>query len=90
MDEEEGQTTTAVVNASEPPPLPYTLRTRKKSIAIFWILFVIDVVAQPLALYWALWFATDLSHNIGMSPFIAGPIRVNVQLIVDSSQFSRS
>ncbi|PLB40581.1 uncharacterized protein BDW47DRAFT_123595 [Aspergillus candidus] len=66
MDEEEGQTT-AAVNASEPPPLPYTLRTRKKSIAIFWILFIIDVVAQPLALYWALWYATDLSHNIVFS-----------------------
>lgn len=72
MDEEEGQTTTtAAVNPSEPPPLPYTLRTRKKSIAIFWILFVIDVVAQPLALYWALWYATDLSHNIGLSPIIS-------------------
>lgn len=52
---------------SEPPPLPYSLRTRKKSIAIFWILFVIDTLGQPLVLYWTLWYLTDLSHNIGMS-----------------------
>ncbi|GAT29118.1 similar to An15g06860 [Aspergillus luchuensis] len=49
----------------EPPPLPYSLRSRKKSIAIFWTIFVIDTLAQPLVLYWALWYATDLSHNLG-------------------------
>ena len=54
---------------SEPPPLPYSLHTRKKAIAIFWTIFVIDTLAQPLVLYWALWFATDLSHNVGMSSF---------------------
>lgn len=53
--------------SSEPPPLPYSLRTRKKSIAIFWTLFVIDTLGQPLVLYWTLWYLTDLSHNIGMS-----------------------
>lgn len=52
---------------SEPPPLPYSLRDRKKSIAIFWAIFVVDTLGQPLALYWALWYATDLSHNLGMS-----------------------
>lgn len=53
---------------AEPPPLPYSLRTRKKAIVIFWILFLIDACAQPIVLYFALWFATDLSHNLGMSP----------------------
>lgn len=52
--------------ASEPPPLPYSLRHRKKSIAIFWIIFVVDTLGQPVALYWALWYATNLSHNVGM------------------------
>lgn len=50
---------------SEPPPLPYTLHTRKKSIAIFWIIFIVDTLAQPLILYWCLWYLTDLSHNLG-------------------------
>jgi len=47
-----------------PPELPYSLRDRKWSIAIFWTLFVIDTLAQPLILYFALWYATDLSHNL--------------------------
>lgn len=51
---------------SEPPPLPYSLHTRKKSIAIFWFIFVVDTLAQPLILYWCLWYLTDLSHNLGM------------------------
>lgn len=51
---------------SEPPPLPYSLRTRKKAIAIFWTIFVIDTLGQPLILYWTLWYLTDLSHNLGM------------------------
>lgn len=50
----------------EPPPLPYSLHTRKKAIAIFWTLFVIDTLAQPLILYWTLWQLTDLSLNLGM------------------------
>ena len=54
-----------------PPPLPYSLRDRKRSIAIFWTLFILDTLAQPLVLYWALWYATDLSHNLGMfDPFL--------------------
>lgn len=57
---------TAVITLSEPPPLPYSLHTRKKVIAFFWILFVFDTLAQPLVLYWTLWYLTDLSHNLGM------------------------
>lgn len=48
-----------------PPPLPYSLRHRKKSIAFFWTLFVIDTLAQPLILYFALRYATNLSLNLG-------------------------
>ncbi|PGH09682.1 hypothetical protein AJ80_07633 [Polytolypa hystricis UAMH7299] len=46
------------------PELPYSLRDRKRSIAIFWTVFVIDTLAQPLILYFALWYCTDLSHNL--------------------------
>lgn len=49
-----------------PPPLPYSLRNRKKSIAFFWTIFCIDTLVQPLVLYYALWYGTDLSHNLGM------------------------
>ncbi|KAJ6184063.1 hypothetical protein N7519_005364 [Penicillium mononematosum] len=56
-----------VPTASEPPPLPYSLHTRKKSIAFFWTIFVIDTLAQPLILYWCLWYLTDLSHNVVFS-----------------------
>ncbi|CEJ58223.1 hypothetical protein PMG11_06888 [Penicillium brasilianum] len=52
---------------SEPPPLPYSLHTRKKAIAIFWTIFVIDTLGQPLILYWTLWYLTDLSHNLVFS-----------------------
>ncbi|EEP79976.1 conserved hypothetical protein [Uncinocarpus reesii 1704] len=46
------------------PELPYSLRDRKRSIALFWTLFVIDTLAQPLILYFTLWYLTDLSHNL--------------------------
>jgi len=46
-----------------PPPLNYTLRTRKKSIAIFWTLIVVDCIFMPIALYFGLWYGTNLSHN---------------------------
>ncbi|KAF7716173.1 Uncharacterized protein PECH_005450 [Penicillium ucsense] len=52
---------------SEPPPLPYSLRTRKKAIAIFWTIFIIDTLGQPLILYWTLWYLTNLSHNLVFS-----------------------
>jgi multisubunit Na+/H+ antiporter MnhE subunit len=47
----------------EPPPLNYTLKTRYKAIAIFWTLVVIDCMAVPLILYFALWYCTSLSPN---------------------------
>lgn len=48
-----------------PPPLPYTLRTRKLSISFFWFCFVCDSLVQPLVLYYCLWYLTDLSPNLG-------------------------
>lgn len=55
---------------SEPPPLPYSLRDRKKAIVIFWTIFVVDTLGQPLILYWTLWYLTDLSHNVGMFVYL--------------------
>ncbi|KAJ6099222.1 hypothetical protein N7467_000757 [Penicillium canescens] len=52
---------------TEPPPLPYSLHTRKKSILFFWTIFVIDTLGQPLIFYWCLWYLTDLSHNVVFS-----------------------
>ncbi|KAL4939931.1 hypothetical protein BDV06DRAFT_230732 [Aspergillus oleicola] len=60
----EPQVPAAAGSASEPPPLPYSLRDRKKSIAFFWTLFILDCTAQPLGLYFGLWYGTDLSHNL--------------------------
>lgn len=48
---------------TKPPPLNYTLQTRKKAIAIFWGLVILDVVCMPIALYFGLWYGTSLSHN---------------------------
>ena len=48
-----------------PPPLNYSLRTRKKSLAIFWSLIFLDCICMPLALYFGLWYGTNLSHNAG-------------------------
>ena len=62
----EPQVPAAAGSASEPPPLPYSLRDRKKSIFFFWSLFILDCTAQPLGLYFGLWYGTDLSHNLGM------------------------
>ncbi|KAL4787957.1 hypothetical protein BJX76DRAFT_250248 [Aspergillus varians] len=55
---------TVTTGAPDPPPLPYSLRDRKKSIALFWSLFVLDCTAQPLGLYFGLWYGTNLSHNL--------------------------
>ncbi|KAI5292842.1 hypothetical protein KEM52_006030 [Ascosphaera acerosa] len=49
---------------AEPPPLPYTLRTRKRSIALFWSIFFVDTNVQPLVLYYTLWYLTDMSDNL--------------------------
>ncbi|QDS72876.1 hypothetical protein FKW77_007508 [Venturia effusa] len=53
----------ADLSFEHPPPLNYTLRTRKKSLCIFWGLIVLDCICTPLILYFALWYCTSLSHN---------------------------
>ncbi|KUL83059.1 hypothetical protein ZTR_09931 [Talaromyces verruculosus] len=58
---------TTVESTDGPPPLPYSLRQRKRSIAFFWTLFVIDTLAQPLILYFALRYGTSLSLNLVFS-----------------------
>ncbi len=48
---------------AEPPSLNYTLATRRRSIAIFWSLVLIDSIAMPIALYFGLWYGTNLTPN---------------------------
>ena len=60
---ESTETTTELPYEPEPPPLNYTLYTRKLSIFIFWSLILIDTIAQPIVLYFCLWYLTDLSPN---------------------------
>lgn len=46
-----------------PPPLNYSLWDRRWFIAFFWGMILIDVIAQPIALYFSLWYYTNLSPN---------------------------
>lgn len=48
---------------SRPPPLNYSLRTRKTAIAVFWTLILIDSIAVPLVVYFCLEYLTGLSEN---------------------------
>lgn len=48
---------------SGPPSLDYTLRTRKRAIFIFWSIVVFDSTAMPIALYFGLWYGTNLTPN---------------------------
>lgn len=54
---------TDLANALVPPPLDYDLRSRKRSIAIFWTLILIDSIVMPLGLYFGLWYGTNLTPN---------------------------
>ncbi|KAJ8608047.1 hypothetical protein MRB53_039882 [Persea americana] len=44
------------MQSSALPPLNYTLRTRKRSIAFFWTLILIDCIGVPIGLYFGLWY----------------------------------
>ncbi|KXH30153.1 hypothetical protein CSIM01_00867 [Colletotrichum simmondsii] len=46
-----------------PPPLNYTLRTRKTAIALFWTLILFDSIAMPIALYFGLWYGVGPGTN---------------------------
>lgn len=47
----------------EPPPLNYTLHTRKRSIFIFWSFIIFDSVVMPIALYFGLWYGVGPGAN---------------------------
>ncbi|KAF6832336.1 hypothetical protein CMUS01_06950 [Colletotrichum musicola] len=46
-----------------PPPLNYTLRTRKMAIFHFWSLILFDSIAMPIALYFGLWYGVGPGTN---------------------------
>lgn len=51
---------------ASPPPLNYSLRTRKTPIFWFWTLIVLDCVCMPIGLYFGMWYGTtrdQLSAN---------------------------
>lgn len=54
---------TTVMLEPEPPPLNYTLRTRKRAILIFWTLIIFDSVIIPIALYFGLWYGVGPGTN---------------------------
>jgi hypothetical protein len=41
---------------THPPPLNYTLRTRRKAIFWFWTLIILDCVFMPIGLYFGMWY----------------------------------
>lgn len=61
--EEQTQATPSALEVSRPPPLNYSLRTRKTSITVFWTLILIDSIAVPLVVYFCLQYLTNLSPN---------------------------
>jgi hypothetical protein len=40
----------------KPPPLNYSLRTRKKAIFWFWLLIFIDCILMPIGMYFGMWY----------------------------------
>jgi hypothetical protein len=39
-----------------PPPLGYTLRTRRKAIFWFWFLIFVDCILMPIGMYFGMWY----------------------------------
>lgn len=53
-----------------PPPLKYSLRTRKKAIFWFWTLIILDCIFMPIGLYFGMWYGLtrdQLSANATFS-----------------------
>ena len=46
------------------PQLPYSIRDHKLSITIIWLLLALDSVILPIALFYPLWYSTDLRQAI--------------------------
>lgn len=61
--ESSGRVLQTVLFEPEPPPLNYTLRTRKIAILFFWTVIVFDSVAMPIALYFGLWYGVGPGTN---------------------------
>lgn len=61
--ESSGRVLQTVLFEPEPPPLGYTLRTRKIAILFFWTVIVFDSVAMPIALYFGLWYGVGPGTN---------------------------
>ncbi|KAF2725595.1 hypothetical protein K431DRAFT_317569 [Polychaeton citri CBS 116435] len=58
----------------EPPPLGYTLRTRKLAITFFWSLIVFDSIVMPIALYFGLWYGVGPGASEGMHKLSANTV----------------
>lgn len=46
----------------EPPPLNYNMWDRKWFIVFFWSMIVLDIIIQPIALYFGLWYGLTRSQ----------------------------
>lgn len=55
--------TTSTSSSTGPPPLGYSLASRKWYIIFFWTIVVFDSTIMPIALYYGLWYGTSLSPN---------------------------
>jgi hypothetical protein len=78
-------------DASVLPGLKYSLREKKWKIIIWWTLLVLDSCCLQLTLYYALWYDTNLNHNIREFYFkYVGAFAVAWSLIRDVLQCSRS
>jgi hypothetical protein len=51
--------------AAKLPPLPYTLHTRYRSIAIAWTVILIPPIFINLGLFYGLWYGTQLDRVLG-------------------------
>jgi hypothetical protein len=40
----------------KPPPLNYSLRTRRKAIFWFWFLIFVDCILMPIGMYFGMWY----------------------------------
>jgi hypothetical protein len=40
----------------KPPPLEYSLRTRRKAIFWFWLLIFVDCILMPIGMYFGMWY----------------------------------
>ena len=66
---------------THPPDLNYSLRPRKKALAWFWTLIVLDCVAMPIGMYFGLWYGTTLSPNAGKNIPHFQPVTETVLII---------